>query len=212
MKKQIMQFGVIAVALVVCIIGYFVMNHYFEKSEKEEEEANKIVAFTLEDYKEIKEFSYVYDGETITLKNNDGTWSVSGNDDVKVDSSVVETEMLAQLVELVAEDKIDDADNKEDYGFHETDGEVTAATNTISVTDKESTEHVIYIGNANPYDSTLYYMMVKGDDNVYVVSSTFVDAFSKSVDDIEEEETTTEETTTAEEATVEETTVETTEE
>lgn len=212
MKKQFMQFGVIAVVLVACIIGYFVMSHYFEKAEKEEEEANKIVAFTLNDYKDTKEFSYVYDGGTITLKNNGGTWNVSGKDDVKVDSSVVETEMLAQLVEVTAEDKINDADSKEDYGFSESDGELTAATNTIKVKDKDGTEYVIYIGNANPYDSTLYYMMVKGDDNVYVVSSTVVDAFSKSVEDIQEEETTTEEVTTVEKTSEEETTVETTEE
>ena len=49
----------------------------------------------------------------------------------------------------------------------------------------------------SPYDSTKYYMMVKGDDNVYVISSDLVTAFSKTVDDMKEEETTTvEETTT----------------
>ena len=43
--------------------------------------------------------------------------------------------------------------------------------------------------------------MVKGDDNVYVISSDLVTAFSKTVDDMKEEETTTvEETTTGKEA------------
>jgi hypothetical protein len=37
----------------------------------------------------------------------------------------------------------------------------------------------------------MYYMMIKGDDNVYVVDSTLAEAFSKSTDDLEKEEETT---------------------
>ena len=39
MKKQFIQFGVIVVVLVVCIVGYFVMSSHFDKKEKKEEEA-----------------------------------------------------------------------------------------------------------------------------------------------------------------------------
>lgn len=34
MKKQFIQFGVIVVVLVVCIVGYFVMSSHFDKKEK----------------------------------------------------------------------------------------------------------------------------------------------------------------------------------
>ena len=183
MKKQFIQFGVIVAVLVVCIVGYFVMSSHFDKKEKKEEEAGKIVAFQLDDYKDVKSFSYVLSKSTLEIKKNDGKWQISGQEDVKLKKSTIEFEMLSKLAEIDAED------------------ELAAATNTIKVTDKDGKEHIIYIGNANPYDSTKYYMMVKGDDNVYVISSDLVTAFSKTVDDMKEEETTTvEETTTGKEA------------
>lgn len=55
-------------------------------------------------------------------------------------------------------------------------------------------------------------MMVNDDTNVYVVDSTVNDAFSKDVEELEEETTTveekTEETTTVSETTAQETTAE----
>lgn len=212
MKRQVIQFGVIACVLVVCIIGYFALSDYFTKAEKNEEEDNRIVAFTLEDYKEVKRISYICDNETLKLEKENGKWSVTDDADIKVDNSVIESEMLSKLVEVIAQEEIENVKSEEDYGFIKSDDEMAAATNTIRITDKNDEEHVIYIGNANPYDASLYYMMVKGDDKVYVISSDVVDAFSKTVEDIEEE-TTTEEITTVEETTnVQNENVETTEE
>lgn len=201
MKKQFIQFGVIVAVLVVCIVGYFVMSSHFDKKEKKEEEAGKIVAFQLDDYKDVKSFSYVLSNSTLEIKKNDGKWQISGQEYVKLKKSTIESEMLSKLAEIDAEDKIDNVSSEEDYGFIKSEDELAAATNTIKVTDKDGKEYIIYIGSANPYDSTKYYMMVKGDDNVYVISSDLVTAFSKTVDDMKEEETTTvEETTTGKEA------------
>ena len=63
---------------------------------------------------------------------------------------------------------------------------VSRSTNNITVTDSNGKNYEIHFGSVNQYDSTLYYMMVKGDDNVYTVSSDLIEAFSKTVDDIEE--------------------------
>lgn len=195
MKKQMRQFGVIACILLVCIVGYFVINNHFAKAEKEKESMNKIVAFTLDDYKEIKEISYVHDNKVIKLKQQNKKWNVSGNTKTKIDSDVVGTDMLSKLVEVIAKEKIESVSHEEDYGFIKSDDEMAASTNTIRIVDKDEKEQVVYIGNANPYDESLYYMMVKGDENVYVISSDIVDAFSKTVEDLEEETTTMEETT-----------------
>lgn len=196
MKKQMRQFGVIACILLVCIIGYFVINNQFAKAEKDKESADKIVAFTLHDYKEIKEISYVHENKVIKLKQENKKWSILGDEKAKIDSDVVEKEMLSKLVEVIAKEKIESVSHEEDYGFIKSDDEMAASTNTIRIVDKDEKELVVYIGNANPYDESLYYMMVKGDENVYVISSDIVDGFSKSVEDIEEETTTMEETTT----------------
>ena len=62
--------------------------------------------------------------------------------------------------------------------------------------DEDNNTNTLYIGDANPYDSQTYYMMVEGDDNVYLIDSTVVDAFSMSIDNLTEEETTLEESVT----------------
>lgn len=196
MKKQMRQFGLIACILLVCIIGYFVINNQFAKAEKDKESADKIVAFILDDYKEIKEISYVHENKVIKLKQENKKWSILGDEKAKIDSDVVEKEMLSKLVKVIAKEKIESVSHEEDYGFIKSDDEMAASTNTIRIVDKDEKEYVVYIGNANPYDESLYYMMVKGDENVYVISSDIVDGFSKSVEDIEEETTTMEETTT----------------
>ena len=199
MKKQKIQFMVVIVLLVVFVGGYFLMNSHVKKKEKQEEESSKIVAFTLDDYKNTKSFSYELNGKTMKLTNNGGKWTIESDSSVNVSRSTINSEMLSKLVEINASDKISSPSDVTDYGFTKKNEKITGSTNNITVTDSSGKNYEIYFGSANPYDSTLYYMMIKGDDNVYTVSSDLIEAFSKTVDDIEE--TTTEATTTVKETT-----------
>lgn len=199
MKRQTIKLGSVVILLVVCVVAYFFITNYYDNKEQEKENANKVVAFSLENYKESKSISYTYDSKTINLVRKDKQWKIKGDSKKDVDENIVETEMLSALVEIALEEKIDDSSDLEDYGFVKENGRTTSSTNTITIVDSQDKEHIIYIGNANPYDSSKYYMMVEGDESVYVVESSLVDAFSKSSDDLEkEEETTVEETTVSE--------------
>ena len=202
MKKQIIQLSVVVCVLVVCILGYFIIKGQFDKKNEEKENQGKTTVFTLDDYKNTKKFSYKYDGNTLTLENNNGTWKLKENTKLKIDKSVIESEMLKQLVEVKTSDVISGVEDLSDYGFSKKDGKISPTTNTIKVTDSNGKSSVIYIGSANPYDLTLYYIMIKGDDNIYTVSSDFVEAFNKGRSDLKkEEETTTESLTTTESVT-----------
>ena len=202
MKKQIIQLSVVVCVLVVCILGYFIIKGQFDKKNEEKENQGKTTVFTLDDYKNTKKFSYKYDGNTLTLENNNGTWKLKENTKLKIDKSVIESEMLKELVEIQTSDVISGVENLSDYGFSKKDGNISPTTNTVKVTDSNGKSSVIYIGSANPYDSTLYYIMIKGDDNIYTVSSDFVEAFNKGRSDLKkEEETTTESLTTTESVT-----------
>ena len=199
MKKQIIQLSVVVCVLVVCILGYFIIKGQFDKKNEEKENQGKTTVFTLDDYKNTKKFSYKYDGNTLTLENNNGTWKLKENTKLKIDKSVIESEMLKELVEIQTSDVISGVEDLSDYGFSKKDGKISPTTNTIKVTDSNEKSNVIYIGSVNPYDSTLYYSMIKGDDNIYTVSSDFVEAFNKGRSDLKkEEETTTESLTTIE--------------
>ena len=199
MKKQIIQLSVVVCVLVICILGYFIIKGQFDKKNEEKENQGKTTVFTLDDYKNTKKFSYKYDGKTLTLENNNGTWKLKENTKLKIDKSVIESEMLKELVEIQTSDVISGVEDLSDYGFSKKDGKISPTTNTIKVTDSNEKSNVIYIGSVNPYDSTLYYIMIKGDDNIYTVSSDFVEAFNKGRSDLKkEEETTTESLTTTE--------------
>ena len=110
--------------------------------------------------------------------------------------------MLAKLVSVTADEKIAKKDDVSQYGFTIDDnGNVIAETNTIALTDEDNTTYTLYIGKENPYDTSKYYMMVEGDDNIYLVDSDIQTAFSKNISDITE--------TTTEAATQESTKVQT---
>ena len=192
--------------MAVCIIGYFGVGKFYknqEEKESENKEATAITAFELKDYEKITAFNYITNGTSITLtKDSDGKWHDSSDASVNISKDSVETDMLAKLVSVTADEKIAKKDDVSQYGFTIDDnGNVIAETNTIALTDEDNTTYTLYIGKENPYDTSKYYMMVEGDDNIYLVDSDIQTAFSKNISDITE--------TTTETATQESTEVQT---
>ena len=177
--------------MAVCIIGYFGVGKFYknqEEKESENKEATAITAFELKDYEKITAFNYIANGTSITLtKDSDGKWHDSSDASVNISKDSVETDMLAKLVSVTADEKIAKKDDISQYGFTIDDnGNVIAETNTIALTDEDNTTYTLYIGKENPYDTSKYYMMVEGDDNIYLVDSDIQTAFSKNVSDITE--------------------------
>ena len=191
MNKQKKQFVVVVIFMAVCIIGYFGVGKFYknqEEKESENKEATAITAFELKDYEKITAFNYIANGTSITLtKDSDGKWHDSSDASVNISKDSVETDMLAKLVSVTADEKIAKKDDISQYGFTIDDnGNVIAETNTIALTDEDNTTYTLYIGKENPYDTSKYYMMVEGDDNIYLVDSDIQTAFSKNVSDITE--------------------------
>ena len=191
MNKQKKQFVVVVILMAVCIIGYFSVGKFYknqEEKESENKEATAITAFELKDYEKITAFNYITNGTSITLtKDSDGKWNDSSDASVNISKDSVETDMLAKLVSVTADEKIAKKDDVSQYGFTIDDnGNVTAETNTIALTDEDNTTYTLYIGKENPYDTSKYYMMVEGDDNIYLVDSDIQTAFSKNISDITE--------------------------
>lgn len=194
-KKQRKQYIFALVALAVCIVGYFLVNVYIDvkKSELEEEslkkaEENTSVIFEMEDVSGIAEFSYKIDGETLKFtKNNDGIWVNENNVSKQMDGDKI-TIMLETLLKVTGEKIATKSDDVRPYGFD-------APMNHIVITEADGTSHTLIVGSQNEFDTAKYYLMLEGDENVYVVDSTIPSAFSKALEDLEEEETTVEETT-----------------
>lgn len=206
MNKQKIQFIVMAVVLVICIGGYFGINVYYKNVEEKEETENVITILEIENYKDMVKVSYDCNGEEINLSKADNVWKNDEDASKKMDADAIETDLLEKLASINATQKIESPDDITQYGFSKDDsGNIIGETNNIVVTDSNGKTNKIYVGGTNPYDSSKYYIMVNDDKNVYVADSTINDAFSTTVDDLEEETTTvaetTEETTTAQETT-----------
>lgn len=187
MRKQKIQFIVLAVILIVCIGGYFGITSFYKNKESNEKEASTIKVLEIENYKDLTKVSYNYEDATINLVKKDDKWKDESDTSKNLDSNNINSEMLSTLVEIDASTKIDSPKDISQYGFtKDSDGNITGETNSITVTDNDGKVNKIYIGSTNPYDSTKYYMMVNDDTNVYVVDSTVNDAFSKDVEELEE--------------------------
>ena len=110
MNKQKKQFVVVVILMAVCIIGYFGVGKFYknqEEKESENKEATAITAFELKDYEKITAFNYIANGTSITLtKDSDGKWHDSSDASVNISKDSVETDMLAKLVSVTADEKI----------------------------------------------------------------------------------------------------------
>ena len=192
MKKQVIQFGVVVLILLLCVGGYFLLSQKTGDGEQEETTAG-IKAFSLENYTNITGLTYTYEGETVILLKNGDTWIDGNNSENELDENTINSEMLIQLSEVYASTKIESPKDIAQYGFEKDgDGHITGETTSIVAMDENNKSYTLYIGSANPYDTTRYYMMIEGDDNVYVINNSLVDAFSRSATDLKKvEETTT---------------------
>lgn len=196
-KKQMKQYITAIVALIICIAGYFLVNHYCQvkKQEAEQEslkatEENTTVIYEMEDVSVITGFSYILDGTTLNFtKDDSGTWKNRENPDLKLDGDTIESTLLTKLMEISSDNVIEQPEDVSQYGFD-------SPTNVITVMESDGSSHTFTIGSQNEFDTSKYYLMMEGDDNVYVVDSTLSSAFSAELEEFEEEETTVEATTT----------------
>lgn len=121
MNKQKKQFVVVVIFDGSMYIGYFGVGKFYknqEEKESENKEATAITAFELKDYEKITAFNYITNGTSITLtKDSDGKWHDSSDASVNISKDSVETDMLAKLVSVTADEKIAKKDDVSQYGF-----------------------------------------------------------------------------------------------
>ena len=192
MKKQKRQFIILCVVLVAFCGTFFGLKafnmHQEEKeAQKEEDEKIKLTGMSAD---KVTEFSYQNNGEEITFVKEDDTWYYQADKSVSIKQTSI-TSMLSNVGTITAGQKLEAPEDISEYGFDEPQNVIR-----VKGTDQELT---ITIGMYNSMTSQ-YYLMVSGDDSVYLVDSTIYTAFQKSVADVTEEP----ETDTSEDGSTEE--------
>lgn len=171
-KKQLITLIALFVFLISAYIGLQVYND--NETEKEEKE-NRIVIteFTAE---EVVSFSYDYNGITYSYTLNDEAWLYDGDTTLDMDESSIIL-MLTTAGSLLGQDRVSEYASLDMYGL-----DVPVKTVVITLTD--GTVKTIKIGDYNEILG-FYYLMVEGDENLYLVDSTIYDTFEISEADLE---------------------------
>ena len=92
MRKQKIQFIVLAVILIVCIGGYFGITSYYKNKESNEKEASTIKVLEIENYKDLTKVSYNYEDATINLVKKDNKWKDESDTSKNPDSNNINSE------------------------------------------------------------------------------------------------------------------------
>ncbi len=171
-KKQLITLIALFVFLISAYIGLQVYND--NETEKEEKE-NRIVIteFTAE---EVVSFSYDYNGITYSYTLNDEAWLYDGDTTLDMDESSIIL-MLTTAGSLLGQDRVSEYASLDMYGL-----DIPVKTVVITLTD--GTVKTIKIGDYNEILG-FYYLMVEGDENLYLVDSTIYDTFEISEADLE---------------------------
>ena len=148
-----------------------------EKTQQEEEDAKIYV--TSAEVQEITSFSWLQEGQTLTLTKDGDAWSCKEHPEYVIDADKVET-LLQNISPLEAQQIVEDPDTDEAYGFE-------PPTNVITYTAGDDTV-TLTIGMENEITGG-YYLKSSADEILYLVDSSLVSAFNIDASELEKEET-----------------------
>ena len=197
MKKQRKQLIIMEILLVFLIFAYVGLGAYNKNQTKNEEENQETIQVTDLNVEDVVAFSYNYEEESNHFTKSDDVWSYDANADFDVEESLVEA-MLADACNLIAQDYMENYEALDNYGLDE-------PQKTVSMTLSDGSTVLLQLGDYNDIMG-YYYLMVEGDNNLYMVDSTLLDAFEVSYADLEHVAESTETTETVEETELEEST------
>lgn len=186
-KSQVITLIVLVVVLGLCVAGYFVGKQYFADKEKKEEAAKTTTVKKI-DTSKVTGVAYTYNGKTYMIGKTGDVWTNVDDPKMKLKQTDVGT-MIASLKDIKADTIIKNPKDIAQYGFTKIKSGVKPETQEIFV-NLGNKEEDIFVGASNPYNQSAYYVMFKGDNNVYLVDGGVVSEFHKTLNELEQESTT----------------------
>lgn len=122
---------------------------------------------------DVEQIQYTYNGETLTLDYDSGSWTLADDPDYHLDESACNT-MVTALASLNAKRQLM-AQSGEDYGLSD-----PAVTVTVTADGQTST---FAFGTQNPVTGDMY-VQKEGDDTVYTVSGNKAACFELTKTDL----------------------------
>ena len=177
MKKQRKQFILMLIALVVLIGGYFGLRYYNENAVTEEPAEEKEYVVSIEK-DSIQRISYSYEGVDYTFTKDGDDWIYEEDPSVNIDPYYINL-MESRCESLTIKEKIEKVTDMSQYGLAEPDRYFSFETADAAYT--------FYIGDRNTVSMGCYICEPEGD-TVYMVDHLVSTSFSKTLEDLIEEE------------------------
>lgn len=176
MRKK--QWIILVIALVAIVAASAGLKGYQKKQDQkaaQQEEDEKVYAlqFASDD---VTGISYEYSGETLEFTKTDDTWSCSTDPTAQIDADKMKT-MLSSLGSMTADSTVESPEDVSEYGIDQ-------PTQQVTLNFSDGSEKTLTFGMENEIVGGIY-VQVGGDDNVYLVGSSYVNTtLNKGVDDL----------------------------
>ena len=183
MKNKTVKMVLAVVVLGVCCGAYAGVKTYVahqEQKESEEDSEESTTVFTAST-DNIKSLDFIVDDTKTTFEKDDDSWVKKDETDFPVNQTTLDS--AASAIASVDSDRVlEDVDDLSEYGLD-------SPSNTIKIVTKSDEEDgddittTLYVGDEN--SSTSQYYVRKDDDEktVYLIDSSCVEPFTKSLND-----------------------------
>ena len=183
MKNKTVKMILAVVVLGVCCGAYagvktYVAHQEQKESEEESEESTTVFTASTDD---IKSLDFMIDDTETTFEKNDDSWVKKDETDFPVNQSTLDS--AASSVASIDSDRVlEDVDDLAEYGLDSPSNTIKIVTKSDEE-DGDDTTTTLYVGDEN--SSTSQYYVRKDDDEktVYLVDSSCVEPFTKSLND-----------------------------
>ena len=183
MKNKTVKMILAVAVLAVCCGGYagvktYVSHQEQKESEEESEESTSVFTASADD---IKSLDFMVDDTETTFEKKDDSWVKKDDTDFPVNQSTLDS--AASSVTSVESDRVlEDVDNLAEYGLDSPANIIKIVTKSEDE-DGDDTTATLYVGDEN--SSTSQYYVRKDDDEktVYLVDSSCVEPFTKTLYD-----------------------------
>ena len=186
MKNKTVKMIIAVAVLAVCCGGYAGVKTFVAKQEakeESEEESEKTSVFTAS-ADDIKSLDFLVDEKETTFEKKDDDWVKKDEEDFPVNQTTL-SDAASALTSIESDRVLSDVDDLAEYGLDSPSNTRKITCESEKSEDKETEEKTttLYVGDEN--SSTSQYYVYKDDDKstVYMVESSCIEPFTKTLYD-----------------------------
>lgn len=186
MKNKTVKMIIAVAVLAVCCGGYAGVKTFVAKQEakeESEEESEKTSVFTAS-ADDIKSLDFLVNEKETTFEKKDDDWVKKDEEDFPVNQTTL-SDAASALTSIESDRVLSDVDDLAEYGLDSPSNTIKITCESEKSEDKETEEKTttLYVGDEN--SSTSQYYVYKDDDKstVYMVESSCIEPFTKTLYD-----------------------------